>query len=217
MIKAILFDFDGVLAETTPYHLEAWKEVFGELGITIDPKVARLHEGAPAWQIARALVKDVEVEISEKELQEIAQRKNKKFRALNKATIYDGVWDLIQSAKQRGLKVALVTGTAYANLKAVLPESLLAAFDEIIKEGDTEHGKPHPDPYLLASQRLGLAASECLVIENAPLGIRSAKAAGAFCVALTTTLPEDQLEEANKVVKTHKDVAALLEDFLKKE
>ena len=212
MIKALCFDFDGVLAETLPYHLAAWKKVFCEHGIDVDAMVVRLNEGAPAWKIGQAIALNAGVEFSEKELVEIAQRKNEMFRTANKAAVYEGVWDLIKWSKCRGLKLALVTGTAYDNLKAVLPESLLAAFDAIVKDGDTERGKPHPEPYLLAAKKLGLKPSECLVLENAPLGIRSAKAAGAFCVALMTTLPADRLDEADVVVRDH---MAVLEKFEK--
>lgn len=214
MIKAILFDFDGVLAETFPYHLEAWTRVFSERGIKANAKVVRLNEGAPAWKIGQAIAMDAGVELSEDELKEIAQRKNEIFRATNRAGVYEGVWELIELSKHRGLKVALVTGTDFANLQAVLPQSLLAAFDEIVKDGDTERGKPYPDPYLKAAERLRLEPDECLVLENAPLGIRSAKASGAFCVALMTTLPADQLKEADVVVMDHKIVLERLDDLL---
>jgi beta-phosphoglucomutase len=214
VIKAILFDFDGVLAETFSSHVAAWTEVFGEQGISIHPEVVYMNEGAPAWKIGQAIAIDAGANFSKKKLKKIARRKNEIFRAKNTAVVYDGVLDIIDLSKRRGLKVALVTGTALANLQAVLPDSLLNAFDEIVKDGDTKRGKPHPDPYLKAAEKLKIRTSECLVLENAPLGIRSAKSAGAFCVALMTTLPEDRLTEADVVVKGHRAVLDMFDELL---
>ncbi len=214
MIKAILFDFDGVLAETLAFHLRAWRQVFEEEGIEPEELTLRLNEGAPAYKIAQALAIRGGRELSEEDAKDIALKKNKIFRATNKAKVYKEVSEIIALARDRGLKVGLVTGTALENLYAVLPEELLRNFDYIVKDGDTERGKPYPDPYLVAAEKLGLKPAECLVLENAPLGVESAKAAGTFCVALETTLDREHLQKADVVVKNHSEFLKKLDSLL---
>ena len=84
--------------------------------------------------------------------------------------------------------------------------SQLNKFDVIISGDDTEKGKPNPEPYLAAMQKLNILPIESLVIENAPLGIQSAKTAGAYCIAITTTLGREYLKEADEVVKNHREL-----------
>ena len=95
------------------------------------------------------------------------------------------------------MKVGLVTGTVQANIKAVLGNKIIALFDVVITETDVQRGKPYPDPYLRAAQKLDVTPEACLVIENAPVGIAAAKAAGMKCIALTTTLSPQQLDRAD--------------------
>jgi len=214
LIKAILFDFDGVLADTVDSHLAAWKQVFAQEGVEPEELTLRLNEGAPAYKIAQALALRSGRELTEEEAKEIAAEKNQIFRKTNKASVFKKVYDIIDHARSRGLKVGLVTGTALENLFAVLPEKLLQQFDYIVKDGDTKRGKPFPDPYLVAAEKLGVEPKECLVIENAPLGIDSAKAAGAFCVALATTLSKEHLQKADVILKDHSELLKKFDDIL---
>lgn len=84
-------------------------------------------------------------------------------------------------------------------MESCLPDELLRGFAEIVTSDDVSQHKPHPEPYLKASQALGVSAGDCLVVENAPAGIASARAAGAVCFALTTTLSPEHLGQANAI------------------
>ncbi len=203
MIKALLFDFDGVLAETLPDHFYAWQQVLIPLGIEPDDLTLRLSEGSPAYKIAIALAAHQGLKISEELAKEYAAKKNQVFRARTKAPIYPGILELITFAQNHSMTVGLVTGTAMANIRAVLPAKLLSNFDTIVTDQDTQRGKPNPDPYLKAAENLQISPRDCLVVENAPLGIQSAKAAGAFCVGLTTTLPREHLQGADVICRNH--------------
>ena len=215
MIKAVLLDCDGVTADTLAYHIQAWRKVFEKYHVQIDPQIVRMNEGSPAWKIGEAVATQAGLELSENECKENALEKNNIFRAINKATIYDGVDKIIEECKKRRIKTGLVTGTAYKNLQAIIPKWLMHAFDVIVKEGDSERGKPFPDPYLTAAKKLGISGSECLVLENAPMGIKSAKSAGAYCIALSTTVPAEHLQEADEILPDHHAFIARFNKYLK--
>jgi HAD superfamily hydrolase (TIGR01509 family) len=112
-------------------------------------------------------------------------------------TFVPGMVPLLHDLRGRGVRLGLVTGSACRVVdESLAPSGVAALFDVLVTGDDVSHGKPDPEPYLIATARLGLPPEACLAIENAPLGIRSARAAGMACVALETTLPAAQLAEA---------------------
>jgi HAD superfamily hydrolase (TIGR01509 family) len=165
----------------------------------------KLNEGRPVFEIAKAVFDDAGRDYTDTLLTSLIETKNALFRATNEASIYSQNFEIISTAKAKGLKVGLVTGTKRKNLSPIIPDHLLQQLDVVITEGDTERGKPSPDPYLAASDRLLITPQECLVVENAPAGIESAKSAGMFCVALKTTLPESFLDLADVIFDSHSD------------
>lgn len=203
MIRAFLFDFDGVLAETLPHHLRAWKQVFHSEPFEPHEMTLKMNEGSKAFQICKAMAKYWGFEISEEKAKELAHKKNEIFRGENKAKIYREIPQIIAVAKQHNAKIGLVTGTSLKNLQVVLPAEIYNSFDEIVTDKDTSRGKPFPDPYLRATEKLNVPPDQCIVIENAPMGIDSAKAAGTFCVALMTTLSREHLQKADVIYRNH--------------
>ena len=214
MIRGVLFDFDGVLAETLPFHLKAWKVVFNELNIQPDELSILLNEGQPAWKIAQAMAKKYSLDLDENKAKHYAHLKNTIFRK-NKINIYPEIPDILNFCKQKDLKTGLVTGAVYENVKAVVPENLLSLFDVKICEGDYLSGKPSPDPYISGAEKLDLFPCDCLVVENAPLGIQSAKSAGCFCIAIMTTLHREHLAGADVILEDHKSLFHYLDNLVK--
>lgn len=214
MIKALLLDFDGVLAYTFPYHFKAWKTVLGQHDIQPDGYTVRMHEGAPAYKIAMAIAKHYKQELPEITAKSLAVQKGKIFRQISRAKVYPSIPDIIKKTRGKGFKLGLVTGTSLENLHAVIPSELLNEFDCIVREGDTRQGKPFPDPYLKASEKLNIRTQDCLVIENAPLGIESAKNAGTKCVALMTTLEYKDLQKADVILKDHQALLEKLDELV---
>jgi len=92
------------------------------------------------------------------------------------------------------------------NMAAAVGEELLRKFDVVLTSEDVPRGKPHPDPYLEAARRLGVRPEECLVVENAPMGIRAAKAAGMRCLAVLSTLGPEDLDGADYFVDRIADI-----------
>ncbi|RMD97632.1 MAG: HAD family phosphatase [Calditrichaeota bacterium] len=210
MIKAVLFDFDGVLVDSYKYHLQAWKFVLEPLGIRVQPQEVFLNEGQPVMGIARNLLKRTGRHFSDAEIRELVERKNRHFQAHNRARFIEGIPEFLRDLKQKNIKIALVTGTLRKNIASVLSPQQMRLFDVIVAEEDSPRGKPYPDPYLIAAQKLGVPPDECVVVENAPLGIQAAKSAGMRCIALTTTLPSQYLQEADAIFP---NVAELRQHF----
>ncbi len=200
MINAILFDHDGVLVNSMPFHVQAWQEVMSRHGVEIDPLEIYLQEGATTMEVAAELCHRHRKSASPELVQRIVAEKRDRYLAINQTTINDGVMEFIEYVKERRYRMGIVTGSIRAQVEPVLGEYALSLFDCTITADDVEYGKPDPEPYIRGAQKLACAPSECLVIENAPLGIISAKAAGMSVIAITSTLASYHLRQADAIV-----------------
>ncbi|RKY80781.1 hypothetical protein DRQ15_02110 [candidate division KSB1 bacterium] len=197
MIQALLLDFDGVVANTMPYHIAAWREVFSPLGIQLDPMDVYLREGSSANNIGRSILQKNNIQLPEKKIQELIDKKRQLYRQRTKAKLQEGIEELVAMAKSKKLKVALVTGSTWNTICTVLKDPFRSEFNLVITADDVSRNKPDPEPYLKAAEKIGVAPQQCLVVENAPYGIQAAKAAGMRCVAIQSTLPKEHLQGAD--------------------
>jgi HAD superfamily hydrolase (TIGR01509 family) len=195
-----LFDYDGVLVNSMPYHVQAWQEVMARHGVEIDPIEIYLNEGATTMEVAAELFHRHRKPASPELVQQIVNEKRDAYLARNATTLNEGVTEFIEYLREQRYRLGIVTGSIRAQVEAVLGPLDLQWFDCLIAAEDVDYGKPDPEPYIRGSQKLGCAPSECLVIENAPLGIISAKSAGMSVVAITTTLAPYHLRLAEAVV-----------------
>lgn len=200
-IKAVLFDFDGVIANTLTYHVQAWQQVFAEHDVEISAEDVCLLEGQLAEQIGRQLAQSKGLSLDENTLKEMVRHKRAIYNQITHSMIYPATRKLIDYLKENSIKIALVTGAIRQNIEPITGKEFLKNFDAIITGNEVANTKPHPEPYLTAAKKLHVPPSECLVIENAPLGIRAAKLAGMFCVAVKTTIKDEtHLQEADLIV-----------------
>jgi len=199
--QAIVFDMDGVVLASPPMHLLTWQRTLAPLGIELTAEDHYPLEGLPTEVTAQRLTEQfLGKACSDQEARRLANRKRALFREMFDPTCVPGIVPLLHDLRGRGYRLALVTGSAHRVVDESLPAAGVADFFEVVISGDeVTQGKPDPQPYRSAADRLGLAPSQCLAVENAPLGIRSAKAAGMGCVALETTLPADRLLLADEV------------------
>ncbi len=200
MKRAVLFDLDGVLLDSMAYHVKAWQEVFLQFDVEIEPNEVYKREGTRTAELAGNLAETANLSLSSEQLQELTKEKSQKYDQITQAVIFPGAEDLIEKLTQKRIFLAIVTGTFLENITKVMPMELFRKFDVVITGGDVDKGKPDPEPYLKAAQRLGLPPSDCIVIENAVLGVESGKAAGMYCVGITSTQSEDQLKGADRIV-----------------
>lgn len=198
--KAVLFDLDGVLIDSMPHHVAAWQTIFSRLGVDIPAEVLRRSEGEKAKITIRRLAEEHGLHLSDAQLEELVEKKRRIYRQNAPRGLRPAARRAVEGCRRQGLKTAIVTGSVRPNIEWTLSPDERQLFDVIISSEICENSKPYPEPYLAAAKRLSLAPVDCLVIENAPLGIRSAKAAGMTCVAITTTLPADELDGADLII-----------------
>ena len=212
--RAVLFDMDGVIADTMPLHYEAWRRAFEISGITIEKMDVYLREGMTTWAMAEKIAEAKGRELSREQLDRIVEDKSIFFTklAMEKAKAYEGVAETLRMLRNNGLKAALVTGSRRNAVGAVLKKiGLEGEFDAIVCAEDVKLGKPGPEPYEAAIKKLGVNRLNCIVVENAPLGIESAKAAKVdYVIAVATTLPESYLSRADDVMSSISDLEQCL-------
>jgi len=200
--KAVLFDFDGVIADTLTYHVQAWQQVFEKYKLKISPQDIYLLEGRIAEDICRLMAKQKGLSLDAATVREITRQKRAIYRQITRAAVYPDTRRLIEYLNQTSVKKALVTGSILKNIEPVTGTDFLKNFDVIVTGDQVAHTKPHPEPYLLAAKRLAVKPEECIVIENAPSGITAAKRAGMYCIAVKTTIQDEQyLKEADLIVE----------------
>jgi beta-phosphoglucomutase len=202
MIRGVLFDLDGVIADTPRYHFLAWKHMFEQVGGTISERTVLLNEGRKSRDILLILMRESGVYIPEERQDRFIEEKRVFYRAIARISCFPEAFEVIHALKRRGFKVALVTGSARKNMLHALNGEQQSLFDLILTGDEINQAKPLPDPYLNAADRLGLEPDECAVVENAPLGIKAAKAAGMYCIAIETTLESEHLRSADYILKS---------------
>jgi beta-phosphoglucomutase len=196
-IKGILFDLDGVIVDTLHFHFLAWKEMFGRMGGKVQELTVLLHEGRSSKELMPILLEEAGLEFPEERWHDFIETKREYYRSIVNITFYPRVLETIKRLKNDGYKLALVTACAKKNMHKALSDEHQSLFDVIVTGDDMPRGKPNPDPYEIGRDELKLNNAECLVVENAPLGILSANAAGITCAAVSTTLPKQYLQKAD--------------------
>jgi len=213
--KAILFDMDGVIVDSMPYHYLAWYETLRPLGIRVSILDVYSREGERWDKSVRDFIRQARIKPSASMMRGIFKQRQKIFRHYFKRTIFEGVEKFLSCLKDNGYTLGLVTGTPMTEVKKILPLKLKRVFDVMVTGEMVKLGKPHPAPYLKAAELLGLKPKECLVVENAPLGVASAKSAGMSCIAISTSLPKEYLKKADIVVDKLEEITGIIEKSCK--
>ena len=198
-LRAVLFDMDGVLYNSMPSHAKAWHRAMAHFGYDLPEQEAYMHEGRTgASTINIVSMRQRGVEESEERIQEIYRVKSEFFNEYPPAEPMSGALELLRKLQTQGLKILIVTGSGQASLLDRLNHHFPGIFcrELMVTAFDVKRGKPDPEPYLMGLQKGGLHADECVVVENAPLGVRAAKAAGIFTIAVNTgPLPNEALTD----------------------
>ena len=206
MGRAVLWDLDGVLVDTATFHFQAWRELMGELGRPLSEQDFRRTFGLRNDAILKELLGD----LAPAEVERLSRRKEELFRerAKGRITPIAGAVELARRLERQGTKMGLVSSTPRENIELIVGElGLEGSFQAVVAAEDTEHGKPDPEGFLLAAERLGVSPEDCVVIEDAPGGVEAAKRAGMRCVGLTTTRPREGLAKADLVVDSLTEAA----------
>ena len=203
---AVLFDLDGVIVDSRAFHMEAWHRWAREHAIAHDPDYFHRMFG----HRNDAIIGGLRPAIPLAELQGLAEHKEALFREIARGRVValPGVRELLDSLDANGVPRAIVTSTPRANLDLILASlGLTERFQALVAEEDASKGKPDPEGFLVAAERLGVSPAHCVVIEDAPAGLRAAKAAGMRAIGVTTTHPAPDLADADLVVDTLTEAA----------
>ncbi|RMD95100.1 MAG: HAD family phosphatase [Calditrichaeota bacterium] len=210
MKTAVLFDYDGVIADTMREHARAWQNIFAKIGIAIEPMEIYLQEGRRTQEVVGYILQKYGREADAETCKKIAKMKENMFISSRNTSLYEGALKLVEQLHRAGVPLGLVTGSPRRSVLAVVPEEVIGRFRVVVTAEDVTAGKPSPEPYLAAARKLRISPECCLAVENAPLGIQSAKAAGMTVLAITTTLPDEALSQADEVVHSFEELHAAL-------
>jgi HAD superfamily hydrolase (TIGR01509 family) len=198
--KTILWDMDGVIADSKSFHFAAWQETFAKRGTKFTKEdFTRLFGTRNDFIIGSIMGK----EFPEGDVKIMVQEKEETFRRKATGSIkpFPGVVRLLNALKKGNFKQGLASSAPKENIDLVLRElNLEGIFDCIVFGQEVSESKPSPQIYLLDAKKLGVTPNDCLVIEDSPLGVKAAKTAGMKCLAIANTHPRQDLEEADKVV-----------------
>lgn len=210
--RAVVFDMDGVLADSEPVYQDAVNVVLEPLGKRITPEMHEKIMGHGVEATWRALIRELDLPGTMEDYIPPYDKVLIERLAKIKAPL-PGAGELVTKLRRRGIPVAVASSSLPAWMDALLGGiGLRGAFDALASATEVEHPKPAPDLYLLAAQKLGVAPEACIAVEDTPTGLRAAKAAGMFAVQVrgsSTAFPP--LPEADRVIEAlgHFDLGLL--------
>lgn len=216
VIKACIFDLDGVIVDTAHYHFLAWQRLAKELGIELTLEHNERLKGVSRMRSLEIILELGGVSLSGHDKEMLANKKNSWFvdyvERMAPEEIFPGVRQLLQELRKKGLKVALASSSKNAQTVIKLLH-IQNEFDAIVDGGMIVHSKPDPEIFLLAAKKLGVDPKHCLVFEDAEAGVEAALAAGMKCIGIGSA---EQLGKANRVIATTGDFQlATLEELNK--
>lgn len=186
--RGVLFDLDGVLVDSTPAVARVWAWWAREHGFPDPDEIVRIAHGRPSITTIRELLPHANHEAENREVE------RREIEDTEGVIPLPGAVELLRTISPE--KWAIVTSCTRRLAEVRIGAAGLPKPKQMITSNDIKHGKPNPEPYLKGAQILGVAGAECVVIEDAPAGIRAGKAAGAHVIALRTTAGDDELREA---------------------
>ena len=210
MPGAVIFDFDGVITDSEILHLRAFNRVLAQHNIEITTKdYYKDYLGLTDFDCFEALVDEGRLKPDAQGIKNLVKQKNRVFEELVKTEgrIIEGVRDFLDVLKRNNIPMAICSGALLAEIELILKQSRLRPFFEVIVSAEQiKEGKPNPEGFLLALQRLNkerknpILADKCIVIEDSHWGLEAAKAAGMHTIAVTNSYAAEQLAMAERIV-----------------
>jgi beta-phosphoglucomutase len=207
-LQAIVFDFDGVIADSEPLHLRAFQKTLQEQGLELSTRDYYTHYlGYDDKGLFEALARDRSVSMSDGQVASLVARKATALQELlrDERVLFPGAAEFIRAAAEE-VPIAIASGALRHEILDILEEAGLGGlFATVVAAGDTLHSKPSPAPHRLAFEQLErsaghLDARRCVAIEDSHWGIESARGAGLRCVAVATSYSREELRGAEFVV-----------------
>jgi len=203
VIQAIVFDFDGVLADSEPLHLQVYQQLLEPEGIHLDHATyCAKYLGFDDVGVFQQIAKDYGLLLGDEEIEILIEEKSRRFEALVSSgnVLYPGADGCVRRLAA-AWPIGIASGALRGEIELMLRGAgLLDRFTFIVASGDTDQTKPAPGPYLRAAELHGVSAGACVAIEDSHWGLQSARAAGMHTIAITHTYPRASLIEADVIV-----------------
>jgi beta-phosphoglucomutase len=210
MLRAVIFDFDGVITDSEILHLRSFNKVLAQYGVEISTKdYYKKYLGLNDIDCFKALVDNKVLQKQAKGIENLAKEKTEVFEKLAKTEgkIIEGVRDFLQMLSQNKIPMAICSGALLTEIELVLEQARLRSFFEVIVSAEfVKKGKPSPEGLLLTLRKLNhgrqntILANQCIVIEDSHWGLQAAKAAGMHTIAVTNSYDASELAMAEKIV-----------------
>lgn len=197
MIKAVIFDMDGLLINSEPFWQESETKVFSSLGLSVNKQMFEQFMGKRIDEVVDAMYKITPWDTVSKEqvVEDIVE--NVIQLVLEKGEALCGVYDILFKLKNSAYKIGLASSSKMKIISAVLKKLDIASYFEVVHSAEyEEYGKPHPQIFISTAKMLSVEADECLVFEDSLNGVISALAAGMKCIAI----PEKEANNLNKFI-----------------
>ena len=216
MLKAVIFDFDGVITDSEVLHLRAFNKVLAKYNFQIEKKdYYTKYLGFTDNDCFEHLINDGLLKMSRQQIPALIEQKNEVFENLAKSEgkTIEGVHEFLSMVDSNNIPLAICSGTLMTEIELILEEAKLRHyFKLIISAENVRKGKPHPEGFLLALKKLNkicknqIAEKQCIIIEDSLWGLQAAKAAGMHCIAVTNSYDAGQLSLADKIVDKLSDL-----------
>lgn len=200
MIKACIFDLDGVLVDTAHYHFLAWKRLARDFDYELTEEINEELKGVSRMKSLEIVLKHANVSLENQKKELLADRKNGWFTEfvhnMNPNELYPGVRELFSRLRRDNIKIALASSSKNAQTIIEIL-GIQNEFEAVVDGTMIVHSKPDPEIFLLAASKLNVSPADCVVFEDAEAGVEAALAAGMKCVGIGNPM---KLKEANRVV-----------------
>ena len=210
MLRAVIFDFDGVIIDSEILHFRAFNEALAPFGVSItEQDYFKDYLGLMDLDCFKAVNDKYKLKFDNSELKNILKEKSRSFRKLvtTSGRLIEGVRDFLTMLRQNNIPMAICSGALLAEIVLILDANKLKSFFEVIVSADqVKRGKPFPDGFLLTLQKLNekrtpaIQPGRCIVVEDSRWGLEAAQKAGMRTVAVTNSYDAKQLKMADKIV-----------------
>jgi len=210
MLRAVIFDFDGVISDSEILHFRAFNQVLAQYGIELTKDdYYTTYLGFNDADCYRLLIGQGLLKTDQQQIENLIEQKKRIFEQLAKAEgkLIEGVCDFLKMLEQNNIPIAICSGALLTEVEMVLDEARLRHLFEVVVSGEqVKKGKPDPEGFLLSLQRLNenrenpITANQCIAIEDSHWGLEAAKAAGMHTIAVTNSYDAEQLSMAEKIV-----------------
>lgn len=210
MLKAVIFDFDGVITDSEIVHMRTFNRLLAQFDFEIEPEeYYGNYLGLTDQDLLSTLIEQGKIPASADDIPELIRQKNEMFERImtEEGQLFEGVRDFLDRLRRANIRRAICSGALLSEIKLVLDKSGLEDyFEDIVSAEQVKRGKPHPDGFNLILQKINrncpekIEPSQCVVIEDSRWGLKAAKSAGMHTVAVTNSYKKPQLTPAELIV-----------------